>query len=67
MTPQLSYPVLKQAFARFAESEPHPKGELHHTNAFTLLVNNCICCDRCLTCLTVTNNKLSLSTSYREH
>ena len=38
MTPQLSYPVLKQAFARFAESEPHPKGELHHTNAFTLLV-----------------------------
>ena len=38
MTAQLSYPVLKQVFARFAESEPHPKGELHHTNAFTLLV-----------------------------
>ena len=38
MTAQLSYPVLKQVFARFAESEPHPKGELHHVNAFTLLV-----------------------------
>jgi endonuclease-3 len=38
MTAQLSYPVLKQVFARFAEAEPHPKGELLHTNAFTLLV-----------------------------
>ena len=38
MTAQLSYPVLKQVFARFAEGEPHPKGELHHVNAFTLLV-----------------------------
>lgn len=38
MTPQLPYPVLKLIFARFAEIEPHPKGELDHTNAFTLLV-----------------------------
>ena len=38
MAKQLSYPVLKQIFARFAEAEPHPKGELYHTNAFTLLV-----------------------------
>jgi endonuclease III len=38
MTPQLPYATLKQVFARFAEIEPHPKGELHHTNAFTLLV-----------------------------
>lgn len=27
-----------EAFRRFAAREPHPKGELHHTNAFTLLV-----------------------------
>jgi len=38
MTAQLSYPALNQVFARFAEAEPHPRGELHHTNAFTLLV-----------------------------
>ena len=38
MVTQLSYPVLKQVFARFAEAEPEPKGELHHTNAFTLVV-----------------------------
>ncbi|KAF0137667.1 MAG: endonuclease III [Xanthobacteraceae bacterium] len=38
MTPQLPYASLKQVFARFAEIEPHPKGELAHTNAFTLLV-----------------------------
>lgn len=38
MTSQLTYPVLKQIFARFAEAEPHPQGELHYTNAFTLVV-----------------------------
>lgn len=38
MTNQLSYPILKQIFARFAETEPNPKGELYHTNAFTLVV-----------------------------
>jgi len=38
MVAQLPYATLKQVFARFAEIEPHPKGELAHTNAFTLLV-----------------------------
>ena len=39
MTSQLPYATLKQIFARFAEAEPHPKGELEHTNAFTLLLD----------------------------
>jgi endonuclease III len=38
MVAQLSYAPLKQIFARFAEIEPEPKGELEHVNAFTLLV-----------------------------
>jgi endonuclease-3 len=38
MVTQLSYPIMKQVFARFAEVDPEPKGELHHTNAFTLVV-----------------------------
>jgi endonuclease III len=38
MAAQLPYATLKQVFARFAEVEPHPKGELHHVNAFTLVV-----------------------------
>ncbi len=38
MVAQLSYPTLKQVFARFAKAEPEPKGELEHVNAFTLLV-----------------------------
>ena len=38
MSKQLPYATLKQIFARFAEAEPHPKGELDHVNAFTLLV-----------------------------
>ena len=38
MVPQLPYATLAKVFGRFAEAEPHPKGELHHTNAFTLLV-----------------------------
>ena len=38
MTAQLSYPALQQIFSRFQAAEPHPQGELHHVNAFTLLV-----------------------------
>jgi endonuclease-3 len=38
MVPQLPYPALQRIFARFQEIEAQPKGELHHTNAFTLLV-----------------------------
>ena len=38
MIAQLDYPTLKQVFARFAEAEPAPKGELHYVNAFTLVV-----------------------------
>lgn len=35
---QLDYPSLQAVFARFQEAEAEPKGELDHTNAFTLLV-----------------------------
>ena len=38
MTAQLSYPALQQIFSRFQAAEPHPQGELHHVNAYTLLV-----------------------------
>jgi endonuclease-3 len=38
MASQLDYPALRAVFARFAEAEPAPRGELEHTNAFTLLV-----------------------------
>ncbi len=38
MARQLDYPVMKEIFARFQAQEPEPKGELHHVNAFTLLV-----------------------------
>lgn len=38
MARQLDYPVMKDIFARFQAQEPEPKGELHHVNAFTLLV-----------------------------
>lgn len=38
MARQLPYPVLKEIFARFEAAEPEPKGELEHTNAFTLVV-----------------------------
>lgn len=38
MTRQLDYPVMKEIFARFQAREPEPKGELHHVNAFTLLL-----------------------------
>jgi endonuclease III len=35
---QLDYPAITRIFARFAQNEPDPKGELDHTNAFTLVV-----------------------------
>ena len=38
MTKQLDYPTMQRIFARFHQAEPEPKGELHHTNAFTLVV-----------------------------
>ena len=38
MVRQLTYPEMKAVFSRFQAIEPEPKGELHHTNAFTLLV-----------------------------
>jgi endonuclease-3 len=38
MARQLDYPTLREIFARFRASEPEPKGELAHVNAFTLLV-----------------------------
>ncbi|PWR01762.1 endonuclease III [Meridianimarinicoccus roseus] len=38
MSPQADYATVREAFARFAEAEPEPKGELEHVNAFTLLV-----------------------------
>ncbi|MFD2173947.1 endonuclease III [Rhodobacter lacus] len=38
MTAQLAYAQMQEIFRRFAAVEPHPKGELEHTNAFTLLV-----------------------------
>jgi endonuclease III len=38
MTKQLDYQALTRIFTVFETLEPHPKGELHHTNAYTLLV-----------------------------
>lgn len=38
MVKQLDYNTMKAIFTRFQSSEPEPKGELEHTNAFTLLV-----------------------------
>ena len=38
MVRQLDYTQMKAIFARFEEAEAHPKGELDHTNAYTLLV-----------------------------
>lgn len=35
---QLDYPTIREIFRRFHAAEPEPKGELNHTNAFTLLV-----------------------------
>ncbi|SOC09939.1 DNA-(apurinic or apyrimidinic site) lyase /endonuclease III [Rhodobacter sp. JA431] len=38
MVAQLDYTRMQEVFRRFSAAEPHPKGELEHTNAFTLLV-----------------------------
>ena len=38
MPKQLDYHTIYEIFRRFRESEPEPKGELDHTNAFTLVV-----------------------------
>jgi endonuclease-3 len=38
MAKQLPYPVMREIFARFQAAEPEPKGELHHVNAYTLVV-----------------------------
>ena len=35
---QLDYATIREIFRRFHAAEPEPKGELHHTNAYTLLV-----------------------------
>ncbi len=38
MARQLGYHDMQAVFARFHAAEPEPKGELHHHNAFTLVV-----------------------------
>ena len=38
MAAQLPYAAMQAIFGRFQALEPEPKGELHHLNAFTLLV-----------------------------
>ncbi|WP_050527762.1 endonuclease III [Pseudorhodobacter aquimaris] len=38
MAKQLDYQTIKEIFTRFQASDPEPKGELFHTNAYTLLV-----------------------------
>ncbi len=38
MSRQLSYPEQVEVFRRFRAANAHPKGELEHLNAFTLLV-----------------------------
>lgn len=38
MVKQLDYHTIRQIFSRFQEAEPEPKGELDHSNAYTLLV-----------------------------
>ena len=38
MAAQLPYATIREIFTRFHAAEPEPKGELHHTNAYTLLV-----------------------------
>ena len=38
MAKQLDYHTLNQIFDRFEAAEAEPKGELHHVNAYTLLV-----------------------------
>lgn len=38
MAKQMDYHTIQEVFSRFQASEPEPKGELHHTNVFTLVV-----------------------------
>jgi len=38
MVKQLDYNTIRAIFAKFRESEPAPKGELNHVNAYTLVV-----------------------------
>ncbi|WP_375550222.1 endonuclease III [Rhodophyticola porphyridii] len=38
MAKQLDYHTLQEIFTRFRASEPEPKGELEHVNAYTLVV-----------------------------
>ena len=38
MAKQLDYHTIREIFARFHAAEPAPEGELHHTNAYTLVV-----------------------------
>ncbi|WP_376874694.1 endonuclease III [Albirhodobacter sp. R86504] len=38
MAKQLDYLTMKEIFTRFQAGEPHPKGELDHINAYTLVV-----------------------------
>ncbi|MEM7721873.1 MAG: endonuclease III [Pseudomonadota bacterium] len=38
MAKQLPYPTIHEIFTRFRNAEPEPKGELHHTNVYTLVV-----------------------------
>ena len=38
MARQLPYQTLREIFSRFEAAEPHPKGELDHVNAYTLVV-----------------------------
>ena len=38
MAKQLDYHTIREIFDRFRAAEPEPKGELHHTNAYTLVV-----------------------------
>ncbi|HCQ64991.1 MAG TPA: endonuclease III [Rhodobacteraceae bacterium] len=38
MARQMDYQTIREVFRRFHESEPEPKGELDHVNAYTLVV-----------------------------
>ena len=38
MAKQLPYHTIHEIFSRFQAAEPEPKGELNHTNAYTLVV-----------------------------
>jgi endonuclease-3 len=38
MAKQMNYQTINEVFTRFQASEPEPKGELHHVNAYTLVV-----------------------------